>query len=236
MIGCTLFVVGCTPGGTESSIDTTADITVDTGPAPSIAVATTVATPPGFETLPPVPRFDYSADPLAVVAQVASSSAADTTLPLFTLYGDGTVITTGDDGWVTGSLSSLEVQDYLTDAASVGLLDGPLVLRGPAADGRPDIVVEFAVDDQTVEHAIDIVRVDESSGLWRFLLLSATRNQFGFTDTFAPEAWVSCDDESGCALGDSAESNDSRPVLPHEEPAEILAEVAAAVDGSASTE
>ncbi len=210
-----LVAVGCTAGD-DSSIETTAGRTA--------IELTTSPTPPGFETLPPVPQFTFATDSSAVVAQVSSSSSSGLVIPVFTLYGDGTVITASDDAWVTGTLSAFEMQDYLAEAQSVGLLDAPLAFRAPGAEGPPDIVATFAVDDRSIDHAIDVARVDESSGLWRFLLVSAARNVFDLTETFQPVAWVECDDAE-CALVDTPAGSEARPVLRHEDPDDVLAAV-----------
>ncbi|MEM8620275.1 MAG: hypothetical protein AAGF73_11180 [Actinomycetota bacterium] len=156
---------------------------------------------------------------------MSSSTANGVQLPVFTLYGDGTAIAITQDGWVTDVISSLTIQDYLADAESAGLLDGPLTLRQPGTEAGPDIEAEFNVDGESITHAIDVARVDESSGLWAFLLRSATRNQFGLDTPFAPTAWVSCD-ATGCALTDEPGDGDARPVLPHENSEQVLAESA----------
>ena len=170
-----------------------------------------------------MPRFRYSEEPQDVVASVSSSTASGVQLPVFTLYGDGTAIAITDDGWVTGMISSLTIQDYLAEAESVGLLDGPLTLRRPDADGGPDIEAEFNVDGDAIAHKIDVVRVDESSGLWAFLLRSATRNPFALDAPFKPAAWVGCD-ATGCVVAAEPVAGDERPVLPHEDAEQVLAE------------
>lgn len=171
-----------------------------------------------------MPQFEYLTGPDSIVAQVASTSPTGIDVPVFTLYGDGLAVTATDDGWLRGNLSAFEVQDYLADAASVGLLDSPLNLRRPGADGPADIVARFNVDSRSIDHAIDVARVDESSGLWRFLVQNSARNPFEFTTPFVPEFWITCatDEPESCRAVTEPTSSRDRPVLLGESVADLL--------------
>ena len=85
------------------------------GPEPTERATTT------FETLPPVGSFVWPTDPDIVIAQVVTTGPTlPTPLPVLTVYGDGRAISVADGQWLQGTVNEIELQDFFTQAASVG--------------------------------------------------------------------------------------------------------------------
>ncbi len=227
---------GCT-GSDRASIPTTAPLSgaepsVDTGPSA-----------PAFATLPSVDQFTYPTAAGDVVVQIAVRVPLGPDVPLLTVYGDGTVIAATNDGWRTGRISDLDVQGLLDDAESVGLLDDALVLRSPdvPAERRgpggtaatnsthgdvmsagPDITMRFAVDGRVLVHELDLARIERPPGIRVFINDATVGNRFDLTDTFEPTSWIACSHD-GCDVVATRRDAASRPVLPDEDPADLLA-------------
>jgi hypothetical protein len=167
------------------------------------------------------------------VAQISVDAPAGPDVPLLTVYGDGAVIAATNEGWRMGRVSDLAVQDLLDDAKSVGLLDEPLDLRGPdppapvsaastESSDSPDITIRFDVDGRTLLHELDLSRIERPPGIRVFLNAATVQNRFDLTARFDPSAWISCSAER-CDIVASQQDPTSRPVLPHEDAADLLA-------------
>ena len=161
------------------------------------------------------------------MAQIAVRTPLGPDVPLLTVYGDRTVIAATNDGWRVGVISDLDVQGLLDDAESVGLLDDALVLRGPDAvvdvtPVGPDITMRFDVNGRTLVHQLDLARIERPPGIRVFINNTTVGNRFDLTDPFEPEAWIACSQE-GCDVVASRRDAASRPVLPDEDPVDLLA-------------
>ena len=179
---------------------------------------------PTFPTLPSVDRFTYPAEPSDVVVQIAVRVPLGPDVPLLTVYGDGIVVAATNDGWRTGRISDLDVQGLLDDAESVGLLDDPLVLRSPATPGEtgPDITMRFAIDGRNLVHEFDLARIERPPGIRVFINDATVGNRFDLTDPFEPTSWIACSPD-GCDVVATQRDAASRPVLPDEDPADLVA-------------
>ncbi len=170
------------------------------------------------------------------MAQISVDAPAGPDVPLLTVYGDGAVVAATNDGWRIGRISDLAVQDLLDDAKSVGLLDEPLIpsWTRTAPTGRalpstsiepgdsPDITIRFAVDGRTLLHELDLSRIERPPGIRVFLNAATVENRFDLTAPFDPTAWISCTAEQ-CEIVAAQQDPTSRPVLPHEDAADLLA-------------
>ncbi len=207
---------------------------VSTGADPSLDTPTVEEADPGFATLPPVDQFTYPTGIRDVVAQISVDAPAGPDVPLLTVYGDGAVVAATSDGWRLGRISDLAVQELLDDAKSVGLLDQPLILRGPqppppstGADtgsgpsDSPDITIRFDVDGRTLQHELDLSRIERPPGIRIFVNAATVENRFDLTIPFDPEVWISCTAEQ-CEIVATQQDPTSRPVLPHEDAADLL--------------
>ncbi len=210
-----LLVVACDGRDRQSTPTTTAPTAVD-------------QQVPGLETLPPVDRFTYPTGGDDVVMQALVRAPLGPDVPLLTVYGDGVVVAATNDGWRTGVISDLDVQGLLDDAEGVGLLGEPLVLRSGSVttqnDGSssaPDIIVRFDVNGRTLVHEFDLARIERPPGIRALVNNVTVANRFDLSDIFEPGAWIACTDD-GCELVPAAVDSSSRPVLPHEDPAELL--------------
>ncbi len=199
----------CTGGDGERAVPTTLQ------PAPE----------PTFDTLPPVPIYAYSDAAGDVIAQIAVDGETPLTVPMLTIYGDGRVIGVFEDEWLEGSLSDVTIQQFFDEAETLGFLGESLSLRGPEPDDRPDIAIELAVDGQQLRHELDLVRIEWPAAPRAFLQRVAVQNPVGLAVPFEPSAWVSCSSTT-CELTDERGELDDRPVLPHEEPEQLLADAA----------
>ena len=178
---------------------------------------------PTFATLPSVDQFTYPTASGDVVAQIAVRVPLGPDVPLLTVYGDGTVVTATNEGWRTGRISDLDVQGLLDDAESVGLLDDALVLRGPdSTTVGPDVTMRFDVDGRVLVHELDLSRIERPPGIRVFINDATVGNRFALTDIFEPTAWITCSDD-GCEAVATPRDSASRPVLPDEDPADLLA-------------
>ena len=214
-VAALFLVVGCT-GSDRGAAPTTAPLS-----AADPAVETT-PTEPAFATLPSVDRFTYPTAGSDVVAQIAVRVPLGPDVPLMTVYGDGTAITATNEGWRTGRITDLDIQDLLDDAESVGLLDDALVLRGPDPTRLgPDITMRFDVDGRMLVHQLDLSRIERPPGIRVFVNDATVGNRFDLTDIFEPTAWIACSDE-GCEIVAAPRDAASRPVLPGEDPADLL--------------
>ncbi len=213
-----LCLAGCT-GGDRVSAPTTVPLS---GSEPELE-----STPSGptFATLPGVDQFTYPSGGSDVVVQIAVRVPLGPDVPLLTVYGDGTVIAAAYEGWRSGRISDLDVQSLLDDADAVGLLDDPLVLRGPDTPGEPvgpDITMWFDVNGRMLVHELDLDRIERPPDIWLFINDATVGNRFDLTDSFEPAAWITCSDD-GCEVVTSQRDANSRPVLPDEDPADLLA-------------
>ncbi len=208
-------VVGCT-GSDRGSAPTTAPLSVED---PAVE---TRSTEPAFATLPSVDQFTYPTAGSDVVAQIAVRVPLGPDVPLMTVYGDGTAIAATNEGWRTGRIADLDIQDLLDDAESVGLLDDTLVLRGPDPTRvGPDITMRFDVDGRMLVHQLDLSRIERPPGIRVFVNDATVGNRFDLTDIFEPTAWIACSDD-GCEIVAAPRDAASRPVLPDEDPADLL--------------
>ncbi len=180
-----------------------------------------------FATLPPVGVFTYPTDSSDVVAQISVDVNAPIPLPLLTIYGDGRVVNAFENDWLVGAVSDVALQGFFADADSIGLLDGDLVLRGRDDRGQPNIGVYLEVDGRTLNHELDLVRIERPVNLRAFLQRSATTNEFGLTDVYEPTAWINCTGDV-CAVGDERGADFARPLLPHEDVDTLADEAGAA--------
>ena len=210
-------VVGCTANDRAPS-PTTAPLS---GAEPSVETRPSGS---AFPTLPSVDRFTYSTAPNDVVAQIAVRVPLGPDVPLLTVYGDGIVVAATNEGWRSGRISDLDVQGLLDDAESVGLLDDALVLRSPDTPGEPgpDITMRFAVDGRNLVHELDLARIERPPGIRVFINDATVANRFDLTDTFEPTSWITCSPD-GCEVVATRRDADSRPVLPNEDPADLVA-------------
>ncbi len=188
---------------------------------------------PPSATLPPVDQFTFPRGAADVVVQVSIGVPVGPTVPLLTVYGDGTVIAGTDDGWRTGEISEFSIQRLLDDAESVGLLDDELVQRrsdvptsaddGTGTDARadPDITVRLDVDGRVLVHQLDLQRIERPPGIRVFLSEVTVENRFGLTEVFEPDTWIVCS-PAECEVVAVAADASSRPVLPHEDPDRLL--------------
>lgn len=176
-----------------------------------------------LETLPPIPDYAYPTGSRDVVAQIATSPDGRRDYPLLTIYGDGRVVSLVGDEWRTGTTDELALLSFLQDVDAVGLLDEPLVLRNSAQElPRPDITVRLRVDGARLEHRLDLARIERPSEPRAFLQEAALRNVFELTEPYTPVAWLSCTD-AGCDVVDEQQTVDDRPLLPHEDLADLEA-------------
>lgn len=224
-------LAGCSGAGGEASpssvgatVPPTGDATVDAtsrATTPSTPPAARPAPSPAFETLPPVGSYVYDTTEGTVIAQISSRVPRGPDVPLLTLYGDGLVIAGTTGGWFSGRLADGDIQLFLDDAESVGLLDESLSLRGPDTGAEPDLTVEFDVDGMPREHEFDLSRIERPVALRAFLQDASVYNRFELTEPFDPGAWLSCNDD-GCTVAETPSSAADRPVLPHEEVESLL--------------
>lgn len=194
----------------------------DTAGTRSGAPGTPVTDPPvaTLGTLPPVGTYRHPTGPADVVGQVTVNVTGTAGLPTLTVYGDGRVVSNTRDGWRTGVVSEVEIQELLAGVDAVGLLDAPLSLRGVRPRTRPDFEVRLRVDGEELTHALDLAAIERPPALWIHLHRIGTQNPFGLTEPFVPEAWVSCAD-GRCTAVDARRTADDRPVLPHEDVAAV---------------
>ena len=225
-------------GDAVSTVSTTAESGA-TAPAASVAgsespvSAPSASVPPttgrsttatsdtrSFETLPPVNSYLYPSEPDAVVAQISSRVPVGPPTPLLTIYGDGRVVAGTTAGWFEGRIADGDIQLFLDEAESVGLLDDPLTLRGPDSDAEPDLTALFDVDGERRFHEFDLSRIERPVALRAFLQDASVYNRFALSDPFDPGAWLSCDTDAGgvdgCEVLEAPSSPADRPVLPHE--------------------
>jgi hypothetical protein len=208
-------VAGCT--GSDRTSAPTTDPLSGAGPK-----ADPESSGRAFATLPSVDQFTYPTAATDVVAQIAVRVPVGPDVPLLTVYGDGTVITATNEGWRTGRISDLDVQGLLDDAESVGLLDDALVLRGPdSTTVGPDVTMRFDVDGRMLVHELDLARIERPPGIRVFINDATVGNRFDLTDIFEPTAWITCSDD-GCEAVATQRDATSRPVLPDEDPADLL--------------
>lgn len=168
-----------------------------------------------------------------MVVQVSIGVPIGPTVPLLTVYGNGTVIAGTEDGWRTGEISELTIQRLLDDAQSVGLLDDELVQRrtdvltstdgGTGSDtaANPDITVRLDVDGRVLVHQLDLQRIERPPSIRVFISEVTVENRFGLTEVFEPDVWIVCS-PAECEVADVAADASSRPVLPHEDPSRLL--------------
>lgn len=181
---------------TEGTGDVTGgspDGTPDASPSNS-AVAGDGSAAETFETLPPVDTYVYPTAPGAVVAQISSRVPVGPAVPLLTVYGDGLVITGTSAGWFEGRIANGDIQLFLDEAESVGLLDDELSLRGPDTGADPNLTVLFDVDGTRRLHEFDLSRIERPVALRAFLQNSSVYNRFALSDPFDPGAWLHCSD------------------------------------------
>ena len=204
---------GCSGSDDAASTTTTDAMVPASEPAP---VTTTAASPGGFETLPPVNSYAYDTTAGTVIARISSRVPVGPAVPLLTIYGDGRVVAGTTGGWFEGRLADGDIQLFLDEAESVGLLGDPLTLRGPDSGAEPDLTVLFDVDGTPRFHEFDLSRIERPVALRAFLQDASVYNRFGLADPFDPGAWLSCGD-GGCTVLDAPASPADRPVLPHED-------------------
>lgn len=188
---------------------------------------------PPSATLPPVDQFTFPRGVDDVIVQVAIGVPVGPTVPLLTVYGDGTVIAGTDEGWRTGEISEFAIQRLLDDAESVGLLDDVLIQRrtdvltsagddaGADAATDPDITVRLDVDGRVLVHQLDLQRIERPPNIRAFLSKVTVENRFDLTEIFEPEAWIACS-VTECEVVVVPADASSRPVLPHENPSRLL--------------
>ncbi len=185
------------------------------GPEPTERATTT------FETLPPVGSFSWPPEPDVVIAQVTTTGPTlPAPLPVLTIYGDGRAISVAEDEWVQGTLNEIELQDFFTEAASVGLLDESLELRGPQPDPVPDIAVTFTLDGLDLLHQLDLSAIEWPADIRTFLTQSSAAIILELNEPFEPSAWVSCAGDP-CTVEVDRTATEDRPVLPHEDAEEV---------------
>lgn len=232
MLGAAVCLAAACTGSERTSTATTAVVTTGSDPSPDAPTAD--AADPNFATLPPVDQFTYPTGSNDVVVQISVDAPAGPDVPLLTVYGDGAVVAATDAGWRIGRVSDLAVQDLLDDAKSVGLLDEALNLRGPETpptgsagasiepSDSPDITIRFEVDGRMLQHELDLSRIERPPGIRVFLNAATVENRFDLTARFDPSAWISCT-SAQCEIVASQKDPTSRPVLPHEDAADLLA-------------
>lgn len=209
-------MVGC-----DSTAEVTPTVTNGVEAGGRAAEGSSAPAAPGFATLPPVDRFDYPSAAGDVVAQVSIRVPVGPSVPILTVYGDGTVIAATNDGWRTGQLSGLDIQGLLDDADAIGLLDDDLILRGPDTTTEPDITIRFDVNGRRLVHELDLARIERPPAI-RVLINDATvGNRFGLTEVFVPESWIDCTPD-GCRADTVQRDSSSRPVLPGESIADLV--------------
>jgi hypothetical protein len=180
-----------------------------------------------FEVLPPVGHRDHPAGPSDVIVQV-SVDRAGLAIPLLTVYGGLRAVAITDDGWRTGTVTDFMVQQFLDEADGVGLLDEPLVLRGPDIDSPPQITVRLRADGHDLLHEFDLSRIDRPPALRIFLHRWTATNRYQLDEPFDPTEWIACDApaaqsvEPTCRVADRQISPSDRPLLPHESDATAL--------------
>lgn len=213
---------GCSSSGEAVPTPSTA---AGTGRA-TVADAGTSSSAPSatrpFQTLPPVGSYRYPTAPNAVVVQISSRVPAGPAVPLLTVYGDGLVIAGTTAGWFQGSIADGDIQLFLDEAESVGLLDDELTLRGPDAGADPDLTVLLDVDGTRRVHEFDLSRIERPVALRAFLQDASVYNRFALSDPVDAGAWVACDDTGGCEVAPTPSSPSDRPVLPHEDVGDLL--------------
>jgi hypothetical protein len=178
-------------------------------------------TAPAFATLPAVDRFTYPDGADDVVAQVSIRVPVGPTVPILTVYGNGTVIAATNDGWRTGRLSDLDIQGLFDDADGIGLLDDELILRGPDTSAGPDIAISFDVNGRRLTHELDLSQIERPPTIRTFINSATVGNRFALTEVFVPESWIDCTTD-GCEIGTSQRDASSRPVLPGESITDLL--------------
>lgn len=204
-------ILGCTSGGDGPSART------DPTPPPVTAVVESLG------TLPPIRTYTYPTGPEDVVVQIATSPDGRREYPLLTVYGDRRAVGLVGEEWRTGTVSEFGLQSFLERVEAVGLLDEPLELRNPAQElPRPDITVHLRVDGTELQHRLDLARIERPTEPRAFLQEAALRNVFDLTEPYAPGAWLTCT-TGGCQVVDEQRTVDDRPVLPHEDRADLRA-------------
>jgi hypothetical protein len=193
-----------------------------TGPTGPTGTTAPTSRSEGLDTLPPVDRFTYPSGADDVVVQIAVRAATGPDVPLLTVYGDGTVVAGTADGWRTGRLDDLQIQAFLDDTEAVGLLDRPLVLRGPDPAPTPDITVDLAVNGRVLRHELDLVRIERPPAIRAFLNTTTVENRFDLVEPFDPGRWVTCTVDGLCTLSATQQDAASRPVLRGEDPTVYL--------------
>ncbi len=189
----------------------------------SSAAPTTTESPPDiepapFQTLPPVGEYAYPKGPNDIVVQISVDDQG-LAIPLLTVYGGLTVVASTEASWRTGTITDFDVQEFLADAASVGLLDEPLSLRGPDRQAAAQITMRLDVDGTALTHEFDLSAIERPPALRRFLQQAASSNPFGLNEPYDPGSWITCEPASsspGCSVVDDQLTERDRPVLPHE--------------------
>jgi hypothetical protein len=252
-------VVACTPTDAVTSIETETDTgaggrndsdgapasapPVDRVPpttdAPSTAPSsapTLAGSPLPLDTLPPVDRRSYPNERDAVVFRI-SVRANGIPVPLLTVYGDRTAVSATDDGWRVGTVTDVELQQFLAEADAVGLLDELLSLRDERTDDPPPLItVDVAVDGATTRHEFDLGPIERTAALRAFLQRAATSNPFALTEPLTIAEWISCsplvaDGPPDCQVSTEPLTPDDRPVLRDDPPAAALLAELTAVPG-----
>lgn len=180
-----------------------------------------------FDTLPPVNRHVYPTGTDDVVVQVSIDERGPA-VPLLTVYGDLEAVALTADGWRTGTITDFMLEQLLDEAASLGLLDQPIELRGPDSEAPPYITVAFTADAVDIVHEFDLARIERPPALRIFLNEWTSSNRFGLDIAFDPPEWITCDAASSdiagesCRVVDEQIAESDRPLLPHESDASLL--------------
>jgi hypothetical protein len=215
-------VVACTDdGSTVPGVDQVSTVAATSAPPSDTGSA-------AFQTLPPVGEYSYPTGTTDVVVQIAVDDQG-LDVPLLTVYGGLTAVASTDDGWRSGTITDFTLQEFLADAASVGLLDGSLSLRGPDPSAAPQIVVRFDVDGTPLIHELDLSAIERPPALRRFLQDATSSNRFDLTDRYDPGTWITCEPTVGpdapspfCSVVDEQSTDRDRPILPHESDPTLL--------------
>lgn len=148
--------------------------------------------------------------------------------PLLTVYGDLRTIALDGDDWNEGRITDFQLQTFLDQADTAGLLRSSEVLRNPASDAEhPDITVLLRTDGRQIRHEYDLARIEWPAEPRAFLQQAAAENVFDLASRFSPAAWISCpigDSTAGCSVTDHRQDVEDRPVLPHEDPEELISD------------